>query len=347
MLKTSYLQPAAVALSFTFLLGCGPRESSSTSTSSLTHPSDNLTDSNPNSGHANKGICSNLDFMGFSWPSDMFEFEKEALEVALNITGSFEGFGGWQNLTNDFDGQGLSMGLMNQTLGTGSLQPLLLKMRQLHFDKFQSLFQADHFQSLMTMLSNWENSNVRQSSSEVVSPLDLGSPELSANEASAFSSVEWARRTIYDSPGVFNPIWKNELLKLASSHEYVSLQINAAWDLHLRALALHKMMAVYELRTYLLMFDIVVQNGNLKPEDEVDYRNYVRHNPRATAQQRLEKIVNLRLRWVKPQYRNDVRARKMSLINGFGQVHGVSRQYEKEFCFNRKQIFPRRPTPLP
>ena len=327
------------------LLGCGPTPNSpSLNSTSTTQDSPSLI---PGAPHTEKGICSNLDFLGFSWPSDMFEFEKEGLEIALNISGSFEGPDGWRNLTNDFDGQGLSMGLMNQTLGTGSLQPLLLKMRNQHRTKLERLFQADHLQSLLAMLSEFENSLGAHSSSETLSPLDLGSEASATSDVSTFSSVDWARKTIYDSPGTFNPIWKQELLNLAGSPEYVALQIDAAWELHLRALQLHRMMAVYELRTYLLMFDIVVQNGNLKPEDETAYKIYVKQNPRASATQRLQKIVELRLRWVRPRFQNDVRLRKMSIINGSGVVHGVSRHYEKEFCFNGKQAFPRQPTPLP
>lgn len=346
MLKMSHIEPIVAAVSFSLFLGCAPSFNSEPS-SAKPASTDNSSGLLPGPDHAEKGICSNLDFMGFSWPSNMFDFEKEALEIALNITGTFEGPHGWRNLTNDFDGQGLSMGLMNQTLGTGSLQPLLLKMRNQHRTKLEQLFQPDHFQSLLKMLSEWENSNGAQSFSESVSPLDIGSDVSAAGDVPALNSVDWARKTIYDSPGQFNPIWKQELVNLAGSSEYVSLQIDAAWDLHVRALRLHRMMAVYELRTYLLMFDIVVQNGNLKPEDEADYRTFVLHNPHASAEKRLQKIVDLRLRWVKPKYQNDVRLRKMSLINGVGVVHGVSRQYEKEFCFNRRQAFPRQPTPLP
>ena len=345
MLKTSHIKLVLTGLSLVFIFGCGPTFNSP---SSAPAPSSNDTSSLvPEPSHTEKGICSSLDFLGFSWPSNMFEFEKEALEIALNITGSFEGPYGWRNLTNDFDGQGLSMGLMNQTLGTGSLQPLLLKMRNQHQTTFEKLFQADHLQSLLVMLSQFEKSMGAHSFSQPLSPLDTDSDASAAGDVATLSSVEWARKTIYDSPGTFNPIWKQELLNLAGSPEYVALQIDAAWALHLQALRLHQLMAVYELRTYLLMFDIVVQNGNLKPQDEADYRTYVSQNPKASAQQRLQKIVDLRLRWVKPKYQNDVRLRKMSLINGMGVVHGVSRQYEKEFCFNRRQAFPRQPTPLP
>ncbi len=345
MTKKSFFARAFVATNALIILGLtlGCDSSSRSPSSSLSSVSDNDPSGITPGPGAEKGICTTLNFSGFSWPNNLFEFEKEALQLGLNITGTFEGRDGWENLTNDFDAQGMSMGLMNQNLGTGSLQPLLVIMRDQHFAKFRSLFQPDHFQSILAMLSNWESTKAFSTTAEVdFSPLDINNNEDGQANESTSGSVEWARKTLYDSPGVFNPIWKKELKSLASSTEYVGLQINAAWDLHQRALRLHRFMAVYELRTYLLMFDIVVQNGNLKPQDEIEYRDFVSKNPRATATQRLQKIVDLRLRWVKPQFRKDVQSRKMSLIHGSGLVHGRNRQYEKEYCFNRRQSFPRR-----
>ena len=337
MWKICLPKQSLLVLSFFLFLSCAPDNHSSSSNPKTENENSKL---KPKPGF---GICSYLDFMGFNWPDNMFDYEKEGLTLALNITGSFEGPHGWKNLTNDFDGQGISMGLMNQNLGTGSLQPLLVKMRQNHFSKFQSLFRPDHFHSLLAMLSQWESTRVSQQADEIIpSPLDIDS-EASINSSTS-GSVDWARKTVYDSSGVFNPIWKQELLNLAGSPEYVSLQIAAAWELHLRSLKLHQKIAVYELRTYLLMFDIVVQNGNLKPQDEIDYFDYLNQNPNASATQRLEKIVELRLRWVKPQFRNDVRNRKLSLVRGSGRVHGVNREFEKEYCFYNRRAFHLRPT---
>src|SRR5262245_6138993 len=64
---------------------------------------------------------------------------------ALRITSTFEtgkpgGFGG---LTGNFDGQGLSFGLMNWNFGTGSLQPLLKEFLSKHPDRFRAAFGAD------------------------------------------------------------------------------------------------------------------------------------------------------------------------------------------------------------
>ena len=72
-------------------------------------------------------ICSQLNFENVSWSPNLSFAERNALALALNISGSFEGSAGWSNLANNFDGQGMSFGLLNQTLGTGSLQPLMTR----------------------------------------------------------------------------------------------------------------------------------------------------------------------------------------------------------------------------
>ena len=53
-------------------------------------------------------VCSGLDFKGVTWPPSMTHEDELALELALNISGSYEGAEGWANLTGNFDGQGRS-----------------------------------------------------------------------------------------------------------------------------------------------------------------------------------------------------------------------------------------------
>src|SRR4051794_25917173 len=66
----------------------------------------------PDPIHSELKICSKLDFANLDWPSSMGVAEHDPFALALNISGSFEGNDGWENLTNNFDGQGLSLGLL-------------------------------------------------------------------------------------------------------------------------------------------------------------------------------------------------------------------------------------------
>jgi len=68
-----------------------------------------------------------------------------AEQKAVEITSLFETGkrGGFYGLSGNFDGQGLSFGLVNWTIGTGSLQPLLRDFAKEHPARWVSVFGAD------------------------------------------------------------------------------------------------------------------------------------------------------------------------------------------------------------
>lgn len=75
--------------------------------------------------------------------------ERKAVEItSLFETGKRGGFYG---LSGNFDGQGLSFGLVNWTIGTGSLQPLLRDFARENPDRWQLAFGTDagRFQALI------------------------------------------------------------------------------------------------------------------------------------------------------------------------------------------------------
>ncbi len=284
-------------------------------------------------------ICSKLNFSQVVWSEQLSSLDRSAFQLALNITGSFEGLTGWSNLTNNFDGQGLSLGLLNQNLGTGSLQPLLIEMRTQHYNQMQSFFSATHFQSLSEMLQTYGASVRLQSLKEEVLPdsssLDIDwAPAVQLFALSRESaSVQWAVQNLYNGTA-FKKDWERELNALATSSSYVSIQIRSAQVIHAKARKLQSTLGLNDLRSYLVMFDFVVQNGGLDSQEIPEYQAAVKKNPLMTTQQKLLKILELRLRRVKPRYVADVRSRKMALILGMGVFHGDHRQFEKEYCYS-------------
>jgi hypothetical protein len=278
-----------------------------------------------------------------SWEGQLSDFQEQGLELALNISGSFEGSKGWANLTNNFDGQGLSMGLLNQNLGQGSLQPLLIEMKNNHLDVLQRIFSPVHLQSLLGMLAQWNlDSQALLVSSAVVSKLsnlDISLNEsldgsLDALSTATNNSVTWAVNNIYNGSS-FIPQWQTELTALGQSSEYISIQVEAALTLHQHAVESMAPIQVDELRSYLMVFDIVVQDGGIYSQDYADYATWLSQNPQSPTTARLIEILTLRLRHVLPQYVADVQSRKLAIINGSGVVHGQSRNLEKQYCFNR------------
>jgi hypothetical protein len=279
-------------------------------------------------------VCSSLDFDGVTWPDELTEDDRAALEIALNISGSYEGGDAWANLSDNFDGQGVSVGLLNQCLGQGSLQPMLIRMRDEHPQSLKALVSPDHLKSLLAMLAKWQTAPAQESSLGPPSALDEpGDRVVLKTTAADKASVDWAAANLY-AGGKFQPLWKSELGALAASREYVSIQISAAVEDHDRALSEEGEIGVRELRSYLMLFDVVVQNGRLYPEDLSDYAAYVKKTPKAGSTARLEKLLELRLRHVRSKYVEDVRSRKRAIILGTGTVHGEPRNLPVQYCYD-------------
>lgn len=294
-------------------------------------------------------ICPDLNFDGVVWHKDLDAWDRVAIQLGLSISGSFEGHDGWANISNNFDGMGLSLGLLNQNLGSGSLQPLLIDMRNNYPRVLDESFAAIRLKSLLAMLNQWEdlsafsvNLFARSPSSlheTVLSPLDKYYQVGALAKSAESESVQWAVNTIYNGSS-FKPEWKYEFQEMAKAPEYVSVQIEAALGLHSRALRYQDIVGVHDLRSYLLMYDIAVQNGGLYRADIDDFNRYVRENPSLSKEDRLYKLLHLRLRHVREQYRDDVYARKSAIIEGTGLVHGSRRRFEQEYCFDRMLPYP-------
>lgn len=289
-----------------------------------------------------QGLCPELSLSGVTWPKNLLgPKELKAYIIALNLSGSFEGDTGWSNLTNNFDGQGLSMGLLNQTLGTGSLQPLLLNARYRFPKVLSQHFDSNNGKSLQNMLDVWQreqNYIPFSTTPEVVSSLDMPFELMASSSnqtrSSNQKSVNWAVNELYMGMQ-FKAQWKRQLSDFLNSPEYIVIQMEAALNLHKKTIAYMERLGFNSMRAYLFFFDIVVQNGTVRSAVEQDYLNYLSQQPSfPTEQKRLEKILNLRLNYVLSRWRTDVADRKLSIINGSGRVHGSFRQYQQEYCFS-------------
>lgn len=296
-------------------------------------------------------ICSALDFNGVSWPHNYSAKDEVAFSLGINITGSYEGHAGWGNLSNNFDGQGVSMGILNQNLGQGTLQPLLIAMRDQHFSVLEQHFDSTQLKSLLGMLATWEKENPPSAlNSMAVENLELvrervllDDPQVDKTYAvmniqtlGNSSSVKWAKKTLYsDSRGrKFKPQWKTALKDLAQDPVYVSLQIEAAQYIHRRALEYKQRLGWTKLRSYLFLFDIVVQNGSLKDKHFIAFdRWHTERGPFSEEQQMLE-MLDIRVKDVNPKWRDDVLRRKKTIILGTGFVHGEDRNLPVEYCYD-------------
>lgn len=344
-----------IIIGSTLSVSCGKHiDASSTSHLSLDNENDNLSDPDANENNLppassfKPNICSALSFNNIVWPVGTDQTTATVFGLAMNITGSFEGHDGWDNISNNFDGQGVSLGLFNQNLGQGSLQPLMLQLLSTHPARMKSFFTTTQMNSITGMLKTWNGgsllSKATKNSLDVYdNPIsDLDDPaliedieaEVTLSKASSNrnqASVNWSVQNLYSGKN-FKPEWKNGLQKMANSSEYISVQVLAARNIHNRATGYMQKYGFKEMRSYLFFFDIVVQNGSLTAAIETKFATWLKTNKTASETVKLKKLLEFRLTIVKAIYVNDVRARKTAVIDGAGTVHGSRRDFRKEYC---------------
>lgn len=303
-------------------------------------------------------ICSKLDFGDVIWPAKLLTVERKAMALALNITGSFEGSAGWANLANNFDGQGISLGLNQQNLGQGSLQPLLISMMTKNRDVMAGVFSAANLKSMSTMLTAYSGKTIASASAsndltlsietlfpdkKALSPLDedFVTNEFKAMDAKTDASVAWAKANLFLSSGAFKTDWKASFVALAVKAPYRTLQIEAAMTMFAKAQGYFVSLKFSEMRSLLMMYDIVVQNGGFNSSHLSQYASYVAANPNATETAKLNKLLAIRLVSVRDQYKADVSSRKSTIINGTGTVHGSKRNLPTEYCYKSAEALTR------
>jgi len=153
------------------------------------------------------------------------------------------------------------------------------------------------------------------------------------------NSVNWAIANLYNK-SAFKPDWSTELTHLSSSPGFRSIQVASALKLHLQTMILFKTFALKQFRSYLFLFDIVVQNGGIPESGMTNIINALKASPHWSETQKLKAILIERLKYVKKAYVKDVQSRKASIINGGGNVHGERRNYAKEYCANLSESMP-------
>ena len=231
-------------------------------------------------------------------------------ERCLALSGAFETSTGFPDcfcgLTGDFDGMGMSYGVIQWNIGQGTLQPLFSDMLSAHADIMASIFH-DNLDALHNMLS---------------SPLE--------------AQLEWVR-SIQDPVrhAIFEP-WKGLFLALARTQEFQDIQVAHAQIKQQQATELCQRFGVTTERAFALMFDICVQNGSISSDTEAQIRTDfaaipANADPMDAEVARLQSIANRRAEAAKPAYVEDVRARKLAIANGAGTVHGVPYNLEQQF----------------
>jgi len=228
----------------------------------------------------------------------------------LALTGTFEtgtvAPGCFSCVTGDFDDQGMSFGALQWNFGQGSLQPILEQMLQDHRDVMETVFH-EHLPQLEAALQGGKE-----------------------------AALSFARSTQDPVRHRVEEPWLGMFQALGRTPECQEIQTGMAKDHHRRGLALAQEYGLKSQRAAALMFDIVVQNGSIKPEIKqqilADFDALPKDlTPDDLEVRKMQSVANRRAEAAKAAFVEDVRRRKLCIANGEGTVHGIRFNLRDQF----------------
>ncbi len=235
-------------------------------------------------------------FGGESMPDPAILQEKLDYRC-LALTGSFETgkpvpdcFCG---ITGDFDGQGLSFGVLQWNLGQGSLQPLFKDLAKKHPSLLAEVCH-EHFPELKAVFTSSEE-----------------------------EQMTWIRSVQDPNRHRIHEPWYGLLKTLGRQKEFQAIQVKYAQKLYRQAKELCREYGLWSQRAVALMFDIKVQNGSIRSLTKAQIENDFNRLPSVLGEDELEvakmKIVaNRRAEASNSRWVEDVRRRKLTIAEGGG-----------------------------
>ncbi len=245
------------------------------------------------------------------------KIEKEPLIYrCLALTGTFETGKGipdcFAGISGNFDGQGISFGVLQWNFGQGSLQPLLKDMIKEHRDVIEGIFN-EYFPVLETAL-NSDKEELMEFALSIQHPV---------------------KHFIYEP-------WRGMFKSLGRTKEFQNIETKYAQNLFNKALNLVDEYKLWSERAVALMFDIKTQNGSIraitKEQIFADYHNLSEDLPEEELEvERMRIVANRRAEASNPRWVEDVRKRKLCIANGGGEVHGINFNLEEQFGIKLKR----------
>ena len=227
-----------------------------------------------------------------TWQSLMGTAAPDLKQRCLQVTADFEGTG-FTKAVGNFDGAGITWGIIGFTLSNGELGAVLKKIRASHADVFSAAF------------GNLETKIV-----EV-----LGSSHAAQMNFANSISVGSNKMQIL-------PEWAAAFERLGKDEKVQAIQLERTenfFDIAVRDVARFRVENELGLA---LCFDIAVQNGGIDQTEGNRIRNKIIQTPPATPQDLRKIIANVVAENSNPTFIEDVRKRKLTMATTRGTVHG-------------------------
>ncbi|MBN6070206.1 hypothetical protein HYE53_03645 [Aggregatibacter actinomycetemcomitans] len=217
---------------------------------------------------------------------------KQAREIALQVSGGFEGkTPRYDTLADNFDGAGMSWGIIQFNFGQDTLGPLLRKMRAKNLTAFNSAF---------------SNHKDLESLNEA---LDSGK----------INQINWAKNMQLPAN---RSRWREIFNNLAKIDEFNDIQLEAVKPYDDQAVRIIKwmrglypdLMKQAELKTFVALHDLAIQQGSIDKA-----RNNIlakcNSNPPKTQDEFIRIIVTERGAVASAEWRADSISRRLGILN--------------------------------
>lgn len=235
----------------------------------------------------------------------------------LALTGSFETGKGvpdcFCGISGDFDGQGLSFGVLQWNFGQGTLQPMIKEMIDRHPEVIGPIF-GKHF--------------------------DAFAEALSADKDELLGFARSVQHPV--THAVFEP-WKGFAKSLGRTPQFQAIQTGYANGIYRRALEMCRDYGLWSERAVALMFDIVTQNGSIGSVTRARIKGEIETLPAGLTDEERETrtmviVANRRAEAANPRWIDDVRVRKLCIARGQGTVHGIPYQLDEQFAIRLRRF---------
>jgi hypothetical protein len=214
-------------------------------------------------------------------------------ERSLQLTAAFEGHG-FGLAQGNWDGAGITWGIIGFTLKHGELSKIILRVFDQQPDLVSEAFGADTEELIAVMRSS------KAIQMKFANSISQGTSKIMIKEP-----------------------WRSEFKAFGTSEEVQALQLELADQDYGQPAA--QTASDFGLTTELgraLAFDIHVQNGGIKAAARNEIASALEQLPAATEHEVRVIIANAVADASATSFREDVRARKLTIATGVGKVHG-------------------------
>ena len=212
------------------------------------------------------------------------------VSIARVITKQFE-VGTSNQVVGDFDNEGLSLGYLQWCIGQSTLQPILNRMDIEYNAEMKSIFGTNY---------------------NIMHSMILDTP---------VNQLKWAKSINNTSNNIINP-WYSQFVSLCNNQDFKNIEADAEVYTVKQAMLICDNYKLKSVRGFALAFDIAVQNGSISVNAAKIINTALVKTPSITEKNLLVIIANA-VADSSTTNSEDVRSRKIAIVNGNGIVHGL------------------------